>query len=155
MLVISDTSPLSALLLAGRESLLKQMFERVVIPPAVEKELLRAHAGLPAWLEILSPPDIPSSVSEAGLDPGETEAISLALELRPDAILMDERLGRRLAARHGLKVTGLLGLLVMARQKYLIEEVRPLIHEMIEKGSCWFDQALLETVCNSVGEKWS
>lgn len=82
MLVISDTSPLSALLLAGRDALLKQIFDRVVIPPAVEKELLRAHAALPAWIEILSPPDIPLSVSEAGLDPGETEAIALALELR-------------------------------------------------------------------------
>ncbi|MCF7786282.1 MAG: DUF3368 domain-containing protein [Prosthecobacter sp.] len=155
MLVISDTSPLSALLLAGRESLVKQIFDRVMIPKAVEKELLHAHSALPAWIEILSPLDIPLSVSEAGLDPGETEAIALALELRPDAILMDERLGRRLAVRHGLKVTGLLGLLVMARQKNLIKEVRPLIHEMIAKGSCWFDQALLETVCNSVGERWS
>lgn len=154
-MVVSDTSPLTALLLAGRASLLKQIFDRVVIPPAVEKELLRAHAALPVWIEVLSPPVIPSSVSEAGLDPGETEAISLALELRPEAILMDERLGRKLAAKHGLKVTGLLGLLVMARQKNLINEVRPLIHEMIAKGSCWFDQPLLEAVCNSVGEKWS
>jgi predicted nucleic acid-binding protein len=67
MLVISDTSPLSALLLTGRESLAKQIFDRVVIPLAVEKELLRAHAALPAWIEILSPQDIPASVSEAGL----------------------------------------------------------------------------------------
>jgi predicted nucleic acid-binding protein len=154
MVVISDTSPLTALLLAGRELLVKQMFDRVVIPPAVEKELLRAHAELPAWIEVLTPGDIPLSVSEAGLDPGETEAISLALELRPETVLMDERLGRRLAAKHGLKVTGLLGLLVMARQKNLIHEVRPLILEMIAKGKCWFDQSLLESVCNSVGEKW-
>lgn len=50
---------------------------------------------------------------------------------------MDERLGRKLAARHGLKVTGLLGLLVMARQKNLIEEVRPLIHEIVCESSVY------------------
>ena len=72
MLVISDTSPLSALLLAGRESLLKQIFDRVVIPPAVERELLRAHAALPAWIEILSPPDISLSVSSGN---GQKEKI--------------------------------------------------------------------------------
>ncbi|MBB5034399.1 DUF3368 domain-containing protein [Prosthecobacter vanneervenii] len=155
MLVISDTSPLTALLLAGRESLLRQIFDRVVVPPAVQRELLCAHDELPAWIEIVPPSAIPSSVSEAGLDPGETEAISLALDLHPDAVLMDERLGRKLAVKHGLKVTGLLGLLVMARQRNLIGAVRPLIQEMIASGNCWFDQALLDTVCKSVGEEWS
>lgn len=36
-------------------------------------------------------------------------AIAIALELHPDTLLIDERLGRRLAMKHGLPVTGLLG----------------------------------------------
>jgi ABC-type arginine transport system permease subunit len=47
MVIISDTSPLTALLLLGRGDLLTSLFERVVIPPAVERELLCAHASLP------------------------------------------------------------------------------------------------------------
>lgn len=155
MLVISDTSPLTALLLAGRESLLAQIFDRVVIPPAVESELLRAHRSLPAWIEIIAPLSIPVSVSEAGLDVGETEAISLALELHPDAVLMDERLGRRLATAHGLNVTGLLGFLVLAKQRKFITEVAPVIREVQSLGNCWFDQQLIEVVCHSAGETWS
>ena len=45
MLVISDTSPLTALLLTQHEMLLCQLFDRVVIPPAVQGELLRAHTA--------------------------------------------------------------------------------------------------------------
>lgn len=69
-------------------------------------------------------------MTDAGLDPGETEAIALALELHPDAVLMDERLGRRLAARHGLAVTGLLGFLVLAKHQKLIDAVAPVIQEL-------------------------
>lgn len=82
MVIISDTSPMTALLLAGRGELLTLIFDRVVIPPAVETELLCAHETLPVWLEVIVPKRIPSTVLEAGLDAGETEAIALALELK-------------------------------------------------------------------------
>jgi len=78
MVVISDTSPLTALLLARREELLRDLFGRVVIPPSVQIELLRTHAKLPSWIEVIAPQMIPASVSDAGLDLGETEAIALA-----------------------------------------------------------------------------
>jgi predicted nucleic acid-binding protein len=154
MLVISDTSPLTALLLTHRETLLRQIFGRVVIPPAVQGELQRVHTVLPAWIEIIAPQTIPASITEAGLDPGETEAIALALELHPDAVLMDERLGRRLATRHGLVVTGLLGFLVLAKQRKLITDIVPVIQELQAQGNCWFSHELLSDVCRSVGEAW-
>ena len=154
MVVISDNSPLTALLLAGYDELLRSLFERVVIPPAVQTELLRAHATFPSWIEVMTPSTIPTSVSDAGLDAGETEAIALALELRPDTLLMDERLGRRLAMRHGLPVTGLLGLVVLAKQRQLIAEVVPVIKELLAKGNCWFGNELLDDVCEAVGEVW-
>ncbi len=97
---------------------------------------------------------IPTSITEAGLDPGETEAIALALELHPDAVLIDERLGRRVATRHGLHVTGLLGFLVLSKQRKLIAEVVPVIQELQAKGNCWFSHELLDEVCRSVGETW-
>lgn len=155
MVVISDTSPLTALLLTGRGELLRSLFDRVVIPPAVQSELMRAHSTLPVWIEIMAPNAIPPSVSDGGLDAGETEAIALALELRPDTLLIDERLGRRLALRHGLPVTGLLGLLVLAKQRGLITELVPVIRELQDEGSCWFGHDLLVDVCSAVGEAWA
>jgi predicted nucleic acid-binding protein len=47
----------------------------------------------------------------AALDPGEAEAIALALELSADLILLDERDGRSAAERAGLRVTGVLEVL--------------------------------------------
>mgnify|MGYP002783577530 CR=1 FL=1 len=155
MVIISDTSPLTALLLVGQGELLTSLFDRVVIPPAVERELLRAHTILPSWIEVTAPKELPISILEAGLDAGETEAIALAMELHPDTLLMDERLGRRLAVRHGLQVTGLLGLLVLAKNTGRINAVAPLIRDLQDKGNCWFGHQLLIEVCTSAGEVWS
>ncbi len=154
MVVISDTSPLTALLLADQAELLRALFTRVVIPPAVQRELLCAHTQLPAWIEVISPCHIPASITDGGLDAGETEAIALALELHPDTLLMDERLGRRLALKHGLPVTGLLGFLVLAKQQGLVKKIVPVIQELQTKGNCWFGYTLLQDVCTAAHEEW-
>ena len=52
MIVVSDTSPLTALLTVGAADLLPQLFSEVVIPEAVRDELQRSHSRLPAWLRI-------------------------------------------------------------------------------------------------------
>jgi len=74
---------------------------------------------IPQWLavrEITSPPD----PTLAALDPGEREAIQLAHAERADLLLMDEKIGVRLARRQGLAVTGTLGVLVQAAQRELL-----------------------------------
>lgn len=99
MLVVSDTSPLNYLVLIGQDRLLPALFTRVVTAPAVIAELghpgspatVRAWAAsLPGWLEVRSPQALHPSL-HLGL--GETQAISLAAELRADAVLIDERQG--------------------------------------------------------------
>jgi predicted nucleic acid-binding protein len=52
MLVVSDTSPITALLQIGQAGLLATLFGHVLIPPAVKHELLRFHASLPESFEI-------------------------------------------------------------------------------------------------------
>lgn len=152
MLVVSDTSPLTALLQIGRAELLPALFGRVVIPPAVQRELLRAHAALPPWLEVRTSGVIPESLRDARLDAGETEALALALEIRADIVLMDERLGRRAARALGLRVMGLLGLLVLAKQRGKLSSVRATVDDLRSVAGCWFDDDLVAEVCASVGE---
>ena len=54
------------------------------------------------------------------LDRGESEAITLAIDLQADRILLDERDGRKVAKSLGLKATGVLGILLRA-QKELVK----------------------------------
>lgn len=52
MIVVSDTSPLTALITIGGQELLPRLFSEVVIPIGVRDELLRAHSVLPDWLRL-------------------------------------------------------------------------------------------------------
>ena len=52
MIVVSDTSPLTALLRIGAADLLPRLFSVVVIPEAVQRELQRTHSELPSWLRV-------------------------------------------------------------------------------------------------------
>jgi predicted nucleic acid-binding protein len=66
----------------------------------------------------------------ADLDPGEAQAIALALELSADLILMDERDGRSVAERAGLRVTGVLGVLLRAKKDGQIPLIKPEIEAL-------------------------
>jgi predicted nucleic acid-binding protein len=129
MTVVSNTSPINYLTLIGLERLLPTLFGRVIIPAAVQEEL--KAPGAPAeiremlgrsgdWLEAVSAPSVSDPIL-AGLDPGEMEAIALAVNMKADLILLDEARGRRTAAeRFGLAITGTLGVLDRAARAGLI-----------------------------------
>jgi predicted nucleic acid-binding protein len=53
MIVVSDTSPITALLTVGSFDLLPKLFGEVVIPRAVESELLAEHVSLPVGLRVV------------------------------------------------------------------------------------------------------
>src|SRR5580704_13909076 len=119
MIVVADTSPINYLILIKEIDLLTKMYGRVVIPPAVREELLRASAPepvrkwiaqLPAWLEVLAPASAPDA-SLAALDAGERDAIMHAGELGADQLIVDDRQGRQAAEKRGIPVIGTLGVL--------------------------------------------
>lgn len=109
MIVVSDTSPVTALLTVGTAAILSQLFGEVIILQAVETELLRSHPVLPDWLHVRRSSDTAKADRYAqSVDRGEAEAIALAEELHADHLLIDERKGRRFAQQQGVPVVGLL-----------------------------------------------
>lgn len=86
------------------------------------------------------------------LDAGEAEAIALAIELKADLVLLDERLARRVVTGLGLKFAGVLGLLVEAKRRGLILLVKPLVDALMSRAGFWVGQDLYSRVLAEVGE---
>lgn len=78
-------------------------------------------ASNPLWLELCNEtPDDPAQEPIKGLDPGETQAIQLAISLQADLLVMDDRRAVKVAKQKGLLATGTLGLLDLAAERKLI-----------------------------------
>jgi len=135
MLVVSDTSPISNLAIIDRLWLLEARYGKVVIPPVVERELMAlSHeegrrliqaAMLKGWL-VVTPltPNVEPIGSLIKIDPGETEAILLARSLPGGKLLLDDSRARKVARELGIKVSGLLGELVAAKNAKRLASVK-------------------------------
>ena len=119
MIVVSDTSVLSYLVSLQLEEGLRRLYGRILIPSAVESELLHPSAPplvrawmarLPEWIEVRSV-RLTTEQHIHGLDPGETEAIYLAERVKADRLILDDAPARAEAARRGLPVIGTLRVL--------------------------------------------
>ena len=113
--VIVNSTPLIALCQIGRLSLLKFIFDEVVVPTSVYNEVVVRGKNRPGaaelenadWIVVKAPQEKPSlSPMLLGLDQGEMDVILLAQELEADWVLVDEKLGRKVAEAVGLRVKG-------------------------------------------------
>jgi uncharacterized protein len=158
LIVVSDTSPILNLQRIGRLDLLPGIYQKVLIPPAVATELARYSisvndAQYGAWLSVAEPQDRILVRNLCGdLDIGEAESIVLAIERQATLLLMDEKLGRQIAERHGVLVTGLIGVLVAAKEVALIQRVGPLLDELAAKARFWIHPELHRRVLAELDE---
>lgn len=143
MIVVSDTSALSNLAIVDHLWLLEAIYQTVIIPDVVASELSAAsNPTIPAILQLgwIQPQPLTNSQlanqlqQERGLDAGEANAIALAFELQADDLLIDERLGRQEAVRLGLSIVGILGILLVAKQRSLIPQVQPAMDALINQA---------------------
>jgi predicted nucleic acid-binding protein len=133
--VVVDASPLIALQQIGELSLLQRLFDRVLTPPGVALEVRPSLPELPVWLEVQAPaPSQDARIEAAVLGAGESEAIALALAVRPDWIILDDLAARTLARRLDLPVLGTAAVLSEAKTQGLIPAVRPLLDALLAKG---------------------
>jgi predicted nucleic acid-binding protein len=109
--------------------------------PLAPKAVQDWAVNAPAWLEVLSPK---SSLIPGQLDPGESEAIALAAEVRADVVLMDEQAGRQEAVRRGLKVAGTRSVLDEAEQAGLVNFEKAVAE--LQKTSFRVSQAVLAEI---------
>lgn len=145
----------------GQLNLLEKLYQKVFIPEAVFNELLttlpeKAVGGVipkTLWLEkriVANQSLVDSLILE--LDLGEAEAIVLAMEMKSDLLLLDERRARQVSSRLGLKFIGLLGILVEAKQKGYIGAVKPIIDDLMVKAGFWVGSRLYTRILREAKE---
>jgi predicted nucleic acid-binding protein len=163
VIVISDTSAITNLAAIGHLQLLPQLYNQVTIPEAVYRELVDIDPPVPGtlevqtscWLEVRQVANrkvVERLQNEVRLDPGESEAIALALDLGAELLLIDERRGRAEANRLGLRITGLLGILIEAKQRNLIVAVKPLMDAPIATSEFRVSLTLYTQILEMVDE---
>jgi len=153
MIVVSDTSPITSLLAIERIDLLKKLYDEVTIPPAVKDELEVCHSNLPAFLRVMAPKNNERvRVLTSRLDPGEAEAIVVASELHADCLLMDETLGRSVAREEDIPVIGLVGILLLAKERGMITNVGDILDALKNQAGFYLADNIRIFALKNAGE---
>lgn len=156
-LVVSDSTVLIALSSLGVLEILKRLYERIIIPEAVYKELVRGEGkpgseiGSIDWIDVRTLAPQFKKYLEFDLDEGEAETIALSEEIGADLVLVDDYWARKIAEYKGLKYTGTLGVLLKAKKKGLIKEIKSILNELINRGF-WISTELCNAVLKEAGE---
>jgi uncharacterized protein len=157
MIFVCNIGPLIALAKIRQLSMLQGLGpERVVIPPLVQKELWGKigpeapviELALSSFIQVIPIEQTDQCIERAtsGLDYGEKAVIALGTLLQGDVVLlMDDLEGRRVAKDLGLPVVGTVGLLLLAKQRRLIDQVIPLVESIRHQGY-WLSDTLVAEV---------
>ena len=154
-MIISNTTPLINFSVIERLDILKQLFENITIPKAVEKELIDKENRFPI-LKSIQYSDFISSLEigdirlynslKMSLDEGEAEALTLAIERNAELILLDELTARKIAKFYRLNFIGSIGCLILSKKNGIITHIKPLFDLMREKARFWINQRLYEKI---------
>jgi uncharacterized protein len=161
--VVSDTGPLVALAKADKLPLLRALYGEILIPSAVRRELLaksgpeaqRIDEALAGLLRVvpksLPPEEVERLTRELGA--GEQQAISLALS-SGGLLLIDDQAGRKAARQLGITISGVVGVLLKAKQEGHLPLVCPVV-EIIRQNGYWLSDAPVESAARLAGESSS
>ena len=153
-IAVVNTSPIIYLSAINQINLLKNLFSEIFIPEAVKREVMSGGKDSFGVKEIktqkwIKTKKIRNKLAKEYLlteiDDGEAEVIILAEELKASFIIIDDKLARKIAKLRGFNVVGTLRLLVAAKEKGLVNEVKPLIEKLQEAGF-WINDNVYKAV---------
>lgn len=155
MIVVSNTSPVTNLAAIGQFDLLRHLYSELYIAQGVWDELNAGGKPWPGSKEVSSAHwahrhsvrnQSLVTALRRDIDRGEAESIALALEMGADLILLDEKEGRHLAQRLGLRPLGVIGILLEAKKKGIIENVRIHLDGLRQTAGFWMTETFYHTV---------
>lgn len=158
--VVCDAGPVIALGGSGHIELLRHLFDHVVVPYEVSVEIMAlgeqaigAWAFQQAtWLDVLPSPTSGVETLLQTLDSGEASVIATASKINNATVLIDEFVGRRVAADlFALRVAGTGRVLLEAKRRNLISKVRPVLDEMRANGY-WMTDKVVAAILTEANE---
>ena len=159
MTVLVDSTPLISLSAIGRFNLLKELYNRLLIAPAVYHEVVAQGQGRPgaadvtnaAWIETHAIAPSASQIALPNLGKGEAETIILAGQLSADLVIIDEIAARRELANLSIRVIGSVGVLQQAKLRNLIPALKPEL-DALRRGGFHLSHRIYRAVLAAVGE---
>ncbi len=152
---MSATPRLTNLAAIGQFELLRILYQEIAIAQGVWDELNAKGKQWPGRNEVAAAGwihrhDVQNQILAAALrrdlDRGEAESITLALERQADLLLLDDREARHMAQRLGLKVIGVIGVLLEAKAVGAIVEIRSLLDALRQVAGFYVKESLYQTV---------
>lgn len=146
---VTNTSCLIALESIARLDLLQALYQNVVIPPAVASEW---GTPAPQWVKVIAIQN--QALAQAlrmQLGPGEAEAITLAVEISANRLILDDQRARSIATSLQVPVTGTVGIALRAKQQGILPLVRPIFDDLRAAGF-WLSDALYQQGLQLAGE---
>lgn len=148
-IIVSDTSSLILLNKINRLGIIKSLFGKIYITPTIEKEL---NIDLPDFIKIQSPKNQTSQkILELHLDPGEASVITLAIENKESLLIIDELKGRLEAKALDIKITGIIGIVLLAKERGIIKSVSEILDE-IEQTDFRISKSIMDEAKRMAGE---
>ncbi len=161
MRVVSNTSPLTNLAAIGEFELLHQLYGKIYIAHGVWDELNTAGQTWPGRNEVATANWVECHqvqnqalvrALQRDLDRGEAESIALAVEREATLVLIDEREGRHAAQRMGLRVVGVIGVLLEAKANGLLGALRPPLDNLRQTAGFYVSEPLYQHALTLAGE---
>lgn len=160
MIILANSTPLISLARRGLFNLLRVLYGRIVVPPAVYREVVIEGSGragareteeaiAAGWIEVtaLQDPEAARRIQETFLlGHGESEVLALAQERGAALVLIDEERGFRRAEEMGLPVLRTAGVLLQAKARGLITMVREHLEALRVEGFRLSDEAYREAL---------
>ena len=162
---ISDSSTLIHLAGIGRLEFLKGFYGKILITPAVWREVVGEGKERPGarevkeahesgWIEVIAPGNRSViRLLERELHKGEAETIALAIERHPEVIFLDESEARRVADVYGLRKTGVIGILIRAKLEGKMASLREELDRLREEAGFWIGDEIYWRALNAVAEE--
>ncbi len=157
MKIVSNATPIISLSSVGKLNILKELFQTIIIPEAVYNEIKAkdSYGCSEVEADFIQPEAIKGIIYRDFLlnqiDLGEAETIILAKEINANSVIIDDNIAYKVAVNSGLNVIRTLSVLLRAKEKGIISEIKPLLDEMISKGR-WYSKRVYNDFLQRINE---